>query len=368
MKIKIWFKRFFTIATATIIVFSVILYAQDNYYIYNDDNSFRTKNFYREEKNSLDVVFLGASEIPSGFFPGLAYQEFGFTSYPFASDGQSVRVWKSQLIEILKYQTPKLIVVEIGGALYDEKDLLKDYSFRSYIDNMPLSVNKIETLTNSKTQDDFLSYCFPVIKYHGDLNNTKGANIQKRFFDRLGYSRLKGIVTLTKTDGNTPCIQYSGKIELHPYAEEKLREFLAYCQDNQIENIIFTRFPFKHYRENTDWLGRKNEAKDMIVDAGFRFLDFTNSFDEIGLDNQENFYNQLHMNVYGAEKFTYFFGKIISDILPSVKSTLSEEQKVRWDETVQYTNAFVALAKKQIASGKEEWLRDTKECVERLQP
>ena len=51
-----------------------------------DANSIRLEGYYQEEKDSLDVVLLGASEVYTGFSSGLAYDKYGFTSYPFASE------------------------------------------------------------------------------------------------------------------------------------------------------------------------------------------------------------------------------------------------------------------------------------------
>ncbi len=51
-----------------------------------DHNSLRIEGFYQEETDSLDVVFIGASDIYTSFMPGRAYEQYGFTSYLLASE------------------------------------------------------------------------------------------------------------------------------------------------------------------------------------------------------------------------------------------------------------------------------------------
>ena len=46
-----------------------------------DQSTERVRRFYLEEENSLDVVFMGAGDVSTGFAPPLAYEEYGFTSY-----------------------------------------------------------------------------------------------------------------------------------------------------------------------------------------------------------------------------------------------------------------------------------------------
>ena len=42
-----------------------------------DHNSLRVEGFYQEERDSLDVVFIGASDIYTSFMPGRAYEQHG---------------------------------------------------------------------------------------------------------------------------------------------------------------------------------------------------------------------------------------------------------------------------------------------------
>ena len=81
------------------------------------------KGFYLEDKDSIDVVLIGASEIYSGFSSCYAYGEFGYTSYPVATSSNIVPNFKTQLKTAIREQHPGLIIIEVNGILYpDDED------------------------------------------------------------------------------------------------------------------------------------------------------------------------------------------------------------------------------------------------------
>ena len=63
-----------------LIVSLFTLFLQNFVLCHIDHNKLRIDGFYLEDENSLDVVLTGASELYTGFSPGLAYEKFGFTS------------------------------------------------------------------------------------------------------------------------------------------------------------------------------------------------------------------------------------------------------------------------------------------------
>lgn len=59
----------------------------------NKDNMYTwiRKGFYEEEKNSLDLLFLGNSDVYRGITPMELYDEYGIASYSYTAPGQ--RIW-----------------------------------------------------------------------------------------------------------------------------------------------------------------------------------------------------------------------------------------------------------------------------------
>ena len=110
-----------------------------------DHNSLRVDGYYLEDKDSLDVVMLGASDVYTCFSSGRAYQDYGFTSYPFATQSITASGTITALKEVVRTQTPELVMVEINAFLYGtDNNESTEAHMRKLVDNIPLTKNKIE--------------------------------------------------------------------------------------------------------------------------------------------------------------------------------------------------------------------------------
>ena len=361
------FISFFLVVLA--IVFFVV-YTQNNFYILYNDNSWRIRNFYREDYRSIDVVLIGVSDVYTGFYPGIAYEKYGFTSYPLCVDGKTDTVLKPEIKEAIREQNPKMIVVDIGGALYeDEVRLFDDGIFREFFDNTPLTFDKIRTMFDMDLKEDYISYCFPMVKYRGNIENAMGSYNQITYFNSIGISKLKGIGTTTVIDRNQSSYEpIAEKKEMNRNSQKIFMSFLDYCKNEKIDNIVFVRFPEKYVSaDSLDVIRRCNTAKEIIADYGYDVIDCTDIFDQIGLDRDKDFYNEEHMNVYGAVKFTEYLSGILVDKYGVGPSVLNDGQKKQWEETVKYTNAFIDISKRMIEKGEEVLLGENKETYEMIE-
>ena len=123
------------------------LFLQNFVLCHIDHNKLRMDGFYLEDENSLDVVFTGASELYTGWSPGLAYEKFGFTSYPYSTASITAGAALTQIKEIERTQKPKLIMIEINPFIYpDDRNEKNEGSIRNFIDPVPLNQNKINDL------------------------------------------------------------------------------------------------------------------------------------------------------------------------------------------------------------------------------
>ena len=89
------------------------------------------KEFYKEPKDSLDVVFVGDSSIYKGVSPMQLWHEHGIASYNYASPTQ--RVWDSYYCvkEVLNYQKPKVIVMDTN-QIFREDPTTPEYQRHLY--------------------------------------------------------------------------------------------------------------------------------------------------------------------------------------------------------------------------------------------
>ena len=91
----------------------------------------------------------------------------------------------------------------------------------------------------------------------------------------------------------------------------------------------------------------EEQMEQYAQEHGLLYFNFLEKIDEIGIDWNTDTYDQgLHLNVYGAEKLSRYFGKILSEEL-GVKDHRGEEETARkWEQKCEtYMNRKERLEK-----------------------
>ena len=342
-----------------------------------DHNRERIKGFYAEDKDSLDVVILGASEVYSDYAPGYAYARDGVTGYLFATQANSILNYKSQLKNILSRQKPSLIVIELNGALYgDEEEVTKEANFRNYTDNVPLDGVKLEWIAQN-TRENQLEYVFPIIKYHGmwdDLSadmKYRKTIVQDQF---RGYNYLKGILNETGVFQSTQRSMNSAlpdsansKKPLTEIEEQGLRDLLEYCRSEELDNVVFARFPHIVVKRTFSRYERSNTVGDIVAEYGYDYLNLERDIALTGLDEETDFYNLDHLNVYGQQKFTAYLTDYLKEHYQLTPHELTENQKKEWELCADYYQAYADYSVEMINKGETVELSEDCELIEKLQ-
>ena len=355
MKKKLYVKRTVSLLSLFLaVLFSVGLLQE--YFLANfDHNTIRMEGFYLEEENSLDVVFLGASDVYQGFSSGLAYDEFGFTSYPLTVGANSIALYKSQLKEVLAHQSPQLIVVEINGALYGDSEYYqKTSTLHYYLDSVPFSQNKLDTIQEVVPEDLQSQFYFPFLQYHGAWKDLRGhwKYIQEHFaMQQRGYSLLKGCILAPTVaplpeDPITDLKDDDSTRELLPEYEEGLRDFLQFCRDNDLP-VLFVRFPHQMCKKLYARYQRSNRAGEIIEEYGYEYLNLEKNYEEAGIDLAKDFASLDHLNVHGNEKLTRYLSRLLCTEYGVSPRPLSPEGKKRWENAADYTKRLLLYTAEQ---------------------
>lgn len=339
-----YIKRFLSIVLLVFIVLSILSYTQVRF----DHNNIRIEGFYKEEKNSIDVAVIGASEVYSDYSPVYAYEKNGYTSYNYSIEDNPLMLYKWELDEIFSYQNPKLVIIEITAATSDRKLVVDngyfDATLRKISDSVPLSNTKF-LLVNEFGKESYMeSYFFPPIMYHGSIPKFETAQEILGFQSR-GFSYLKGAVIRTnslpcKTEDLYNVIKDNKMIPTSSEQEEILDDLLMHCREKQYP-VVFARFP--HRIENEKKYLRYcegNYIKEKIRKNGFDFLDFEQQIDEIGLNKIDDFADGEHLRISGSKKFTEYLGNIIVQRYGIKSSTLNDLNRSKWDTCVKYIDSF----------------------------
>lgn len=360
---KIFSSRFIKCIALILCVAAMTLFLQNCLFVHHDHNTRRIRQFYEEENNSLDVVIIGASEVFTGYSPGYAYDKYGFTSYMYAMDSNKGALYKSQLKEVLAHQTPQVIYVEAYGFLHSSEDLVYgEPRFRMYIENIPMSLNKLETIMEYPYEDK-LSCLFPLMKYHGDLGVAKAqlSFMKKQLFAPDIPTSLKGLTTYADVyDGPGDAgSKDSSAYSICDSSKEILVDFLTYCKQEGLDNIVFVNFPrYLEDLDNNSLVSRVRIAREIIEEHGFQFLDLQEHSAEIGIDEKQDYYNMHHLNIYGQQKVTEYLGAYSMETLGVIPMQQSDKNKQQWEEAASCTEEFYNIVEQEIKNENAIWLNE----------
>lgn len=308
------------------------------------------RGFYMEPKNSLDVAMIGPSEFYADYSATQAWQEYGYTSYSLAVAGVPGNLYQSMLKEVQKRQSPKLVVFEVNGFLQGDDYFAREGQLHTWLDNIPWSENKIETIKEMIPENEQYSYFCKIAAAHNnwkDVGQVANCIAVKARMDLNGYSYTKGFGTYTKSCDNVRSSKEK-KIQFTEKSQAYLSELLQYCRDSGVEHVLFVRFPHGRKIKNPEVL---DQVADMVTSYGYDFLNLNDDLDELGIDPDTDFYNVEHLNVKGMEKLTTYFGDYLCQNY-DIKGDHSAKEVAYWNTCAERTASMMTKCQDDLAQGK----------------
>ncbi len=261
-------------------------------------------NFYKQPRNTIDMIVLGSSHAYTSLNPYLIESEANLKTYDFCTQQQPLWITYYYLKEALKYQHPKYIVLEAHMAVVGNNDYAEEQVNRDAIDKMKFSTNKIDVIKNSvENKDDRVSYYLNIIKYHSRYKELNKIDIKTAF---LGYTvDNKGYIALEETGYifNNESEFTDNESELYKKNKEYLYKIINLTKKESIDLIIVKAPTSYNYEE----MSRLNCIKRIAEENDILFLDYINNMTDLNLDYNKDFYDAGHLNKNGSIKFTKKF-------------------------------------------------------------
>ena len=261
--------------------------------------------FYKQEDNTVDVIFLGSSHVFCDIATGVLWDNYGMASFDLA--GAEAPAWVSyyQLKEALRHQRPKLICFEASVAddIYYQKDeWAADNSF-----GMKWNSNRIEQLRVNSEGDDFYKRLNPYNIMHGrykDLEENDFRDIRNTA-NYKGFDPRENIVPeeAPEIDDITECEPCPEK------AEEYIRKIIELAKQENIPIVLFIS-PYgvnEHEQKVFNYIGTIAESE------GVEFIDYNRHIKEMGLDYATDIGDAAHLNYTGNYKFSDYLGKTLKE-------------------------------------------------------
>lgn len=276
-----------------------------------------------------DVIFVGDCEVYESFVPAVLYEKYGITSYIRGSAQQLV--WQSYYLleETFRHEKPQAVVFNVYALKYGTP---QDEAYnRMTLDGMKWSGSKYRAVKASMTEEEnMLDYAIPLLRFHSRITELEADDFKYMFSDKevshSGYLMKKGVVPMTEeAESGKALLDYTLPETAMDYLD-KMREL---CEDNGAE-LILVKAPtntwgFWWYDE---W---DAQISAYATENDLSYYNFIKYKDEIGIDFSVDTYDEgMHLNVYGAEKLTDYFGNILAESHGLGEKARSQDVLDRW--------------------------------------
>jgi hypothetical protein len=301
--------------------------------------------FYKMEKDSIDVLFLGSSVAVNAFSPQELYDETEIRSYNLSSEQQSPVLSYYWLKEALRFQSPKAVVLDINllccsRSGYGELNMPEGL-VRKSMDWMHYSKVKQEAIADICRLDPTQSkssYIFTNQRFHSRWTELSELDFDK---DAVYCTDLKGFSPLSHLgpDEFTPFVSSDTSVKEAPAAtmQEYLDRIVSLCREEKIQ-LILVSTPGDYINE-----GEHNYMTEYSRAHGVHFIDFCEKsiFDELGADFPL-VSPYFHSNILGAEKLTGYIGDYLLNLgisgtedqqFEATKQSYQAEKEIKIHET-----------------------------------
>lgn len=314
-----------------------------------DPASPRFDGFYSQEKNTLDVLVVGASDVGRGYSPITVWNQYGITSYNLGTSNQTMSLAYYVIKEALKYQQPKVIVLDMDATFVTND--APEGEYRKLFDNMKLDEVKIQAVWDENVRaDNKLSYIFPILRFHSRWNELVANDVKKSLKNKYQSISYQGMAM------NCDIVPY---MDTKKYMEEKgeveeitsenlyyINKIVELCKENNIQ-LLWTEIP-----SSISWsLARSKKTAELANTYGIEFIDYNLEpiQKELGFDWKIHTADKgNHLNVNGAEIISKHIGKVLQEKYNCISNKNNKTIAEKWEkEATRYEENMKKLEQEQ---------------------
>lgn len=274
------------------------------------------QGLYDNVSDPMDVVLLGSSHMNSGINPNVLWNQYGITSFNYATGGQPIDVTYYLLKEVLKTHKNPIVVVDLYYLGLTNK-FGDDGYVSNVLDNLKFSTNKINAIINSTPIKQWPSYFFPIFKYHGRYKELTENDFD--FDPVISYYQKgfdAGLDYYEKENTSDPLT--SEISDIPPKSEKYLNKIITLSKEQGFK-LIFTNTPqdYNETKGSSSWVKDPakmfNKIAEISKNNNIPFINYPNMINELEFDFKTDMFNAGHLNISGSNKVTLNFGKFLKE-------------------------------------------------------
>ena len=308
------------------------------------------RDMYKQDKNTIDVLYVGDSNVYTGISPFEIYNNIGVTGFSASTPQQDIIGSYYVIKEFFKRQKPKVVMLETG-EIFTSREYFTELGMRSEIDYMNIGMNKLDIINDESMNFSFsekISYFFPIIRFHDRYQRLTEFDIRKLLQNaEISY---KGYLYEDKTE------KYKNKsknnyneykkyekehiksnnentdLNIPDYINKKIELAIELCKKNNSELVLIT-MPVTDDRA----IEKHEVISDYAKQKGLKYIDFNMEVEDPinwETDTQDKGY---HLNIKGAEKVGRYISKYLNENFELENKKEKPEYK-KWNESLQAYN------------------------------
>jgi len=288
------------------------------------------REYLQEPENSIDVLFLGSSYAYCDWNPGAMYAASGLTSYVMGGSEQTPALTYWYLKEALKTQHPSVVVME-GTSLFFDR--YQNYT-QINVGYMPWGRNRVGAIFDAAEPELRLGLFFDLYFYHDRWKELTPGQVL-RALSPAKADNLKGHTAVDTVFANLEGGPWKRDMaqseEVYQQNLEDLARIARLCADNGIDLIVTINPTYSQYvPEVYERLG-----EDVQVSRNVRFINWSDHFEEAGLDPAVHLYDGGHLNQEGAKVFSAWTGERLLEMGYAPREQ-TEENAAAWKAAAEY--------------------------------
>ena len=298
------FKFFKIILILALLVFLLI---RLNYVLRDKEYASVQDNFANLEKDSVDIVFVGASHCFCSIDPYMIKEKTGKEVFVLSTSAQTVPESYYAVMEAIELQHPKTIYMEVQYCVNDFTIVMP----HSFFDGMPNCKAKYLGIKDLIPKDEQSSFYINLGAYHTRWKNLKEKDYQSNLTAPMGeyvsndviYQQPFPIVPMEETE------------QMPEISRKYLDQIIELCRENDVELVLFCApYGMLYVDEDQEKLlcsQQKilNSIYDIAEENGLEYYDMFHEMDKIGIDEATDWKDTQHFNASGQQKFTAYMLK-----------------------------------------------------------
>ena len=273
-----------------------------------EDGTLPVHNYYSLPADTVDVLVLGTSHAGMNVSTKTLWDEYGIAGYRFWGSIQPIWNTYYYLLDALKYQTPKVVLLDAHGLTFEQEYGSYPVQVKNTI-AMRLSKEKIENIWASAPEEERSFLLFGFSTYHNRYSQLTQEDFE--YFPWDSHQEIQ-ILSSETTDYIYPFTildkdASEGEAPIGVKEEKYFRMLLDYCKTNgiQLELVVAP------YEVSASEQQKFRRVRSIAAEYGFDLTNFCECYQDYGIDPSQDFLDPGHFNKTGMPKYARALGELL---------------------------------------------------------